>query len=94
MGIAAGSDDQLTPTTTVDVSLGGLCVLGSDDLEPGREVTVVIGGGGRIIPAQAKVVRRTSAAALLGLEFVRVAPGPRRTLRTWLGEGLSPRPAT
>ena len=94
VGIAAGPDGQLTQTTTVDVSLGGLCVLASDELEPGHEVTVVIGGGGRIIPAKAKVVRRISAADLLGLEFVRVAPGPRRTLRTWLGEGLSPRPAT
>lgn len=86
VGIATNDRIDVIETQTVDVSLGGVCVQGSAAVDPGTEVVVVITAGDRIIPARAKVVRRTAAPELVGLEFLRITPGPRRTLRTWLGE--------
>ncbi|GAC1312351.1 MAG: hypothetical protein NVSMB12_02200 [Acidimicrobiales bacterium] len=93
VGIGTDDSDSIFEATTLDVSLGGLCIRGSDTNALDGEVVVVINAGGRIIPAKAKVVRRASTSDQLGLQFLRVSPGPRRTLRTWLGEGPGPRAA-
>jgi len=58
------------------------------------EVVLVISPGDRIIPAKARVVRRINADDLVGIEFLRVSPGPRRTLRAWLGDPRTARRAT
>jgi len=75
---------------TVDVSLGGCSLSNPDRLAVGQEVTVVITVAGRIILATARVIHLALGRA--GVEFVRVSPGPARTLRSWLGE-RGPRPA-
>lgn len=91
VGIGSETSDSIVEGTTLDVSLGGLCISGSEADHLDGEVVVVINAGGRIIPARAKVVRRTSFSDRLALQFLRVSPGPRRTLRTWLGESAGPR---
>lgn len=76
-------------TETVDVSLGGCSLSGALPLEVDQEVTVVIMVAGRIIWARARVVHL--ACERVGIEFHRLTPGPRRTLRSWLGEPGTPR---
>lgn len=91
VGIGSGGSDTIFEGTTLDVSLGGLCVRGDEAGALDGVVVVVLSAGARIIPARAKVVRRASTPDRLGLQFLRVSPGPRRTLRTWLGDTADPR---
>ena len=82
--IATGRDGALIHADTVDVSLGGCALSNPDGLAVGQDVTVVITAEGRIIWAAARVIHLACGRA--GIEFVRVTPGPTRTLRSWLGE--------
>jgi len=81
---------------TVDVSLSGASIRVQEGMsgQIADEVVLVISPGDRIIPAKGRVVRRTNAEDLVGIEFLRVSPGPRRTLRAWLGDPRTVRRAT
>ena len=82
--IATERGGPLLHADTVDVSLGGCSLSDPRVLVVGQEVTVVITVAGRIIPATARVVHLSLGR--VGIEFVRISPGPARTLRSWLGE--------
>lgn len=87
--IATEGQDTVIEADTVNVSLGGCSFSGAYDLAVDQEVTVVIMVATRILWARARVVHVAPDRA--GVEFLGLTPGPRRTLRSWLGEPGTPR---
>lgn len=78
------ADGVTMPAKTLDISRTGLALLCTGTLEPSQEILLVLSPGSRIIPARGRVVR-TAASSVAGVEFTHVRPGPRRSLRSWIG---------
>lgn len=71
-------------TETEDLSHAGLALRLPPPLRVDDRVVVVLRPGGAIIPVLGRVAWLAGDAAVAGVEFERLTPGPERTLRAVL----------